>query len=117
MAGKSDEKLIQPLKDICLKIETEVNIQQHVSDLKKYFNKGGFYECHCFIELLEVLSRNPKLPEAKTSEVFKLLDALLHDGDKNKDAILGRFYNFIRVNEVGAIKLLLLLHLSDFLHF
>lgn len=97
----NNENFLQPLKAICLKIEKSEDVHQNIADLKNFISKGSFYEYYSFIELLDVLARNSKLQAETLSEIFKLLDSLLREGTNNKDAIIGRCYNFIIEHKVS----------------
>lgn len=100
--ANNNEKVLKPLKEICQRIETENDCSKHAADLKKLIQKGAFYEYYSFIELLEILSRNPKLPTKNKNEIFKLLDLVLREGSGDKDSCLSRLYNFLIKNRVSC---------------
>lgn len=99
----NNEKFLQPLKVICLKIEKSEDVHQNIANLKKYIKKGSFYEYYSFIELLDVLARNLILPAETLTEIFTILASILRDGTNNKDAIIGRCYNFIIEHKVSLL--------------
>lgn len=96
------EKLLKPLRDIYQKIVNQPNeCTQHIKDLQNFALKGAFFEHFVFVEALETLTVNPKLPPNSVNDVFKLIENLLNDRVHNKDSIITSFYNFISKNKVS----------------
>lgn len=89
------EELINLLKEVCGRIESESDCSKPITDLQKYIDKGVFFEYYSFDELLKILERNKKLSKSKTDEIFKLLNSLLRDGPNDKNNIVNRLHKFI----------------------
>lgn len=95
-----NEKYLKPLKEICQKLVVDKECVKHVEDLRKLSGKGAFYEYYVFVELLEVLSKNPQLPKSKLKEVCQLLSELLREESSSKDSIINPLYNFVLKHKV-----------------
>lgn len=110
--AEQNEKHLKPLKEICQKLVVDKECVKHVEDLRKLTGKGAFYEYYVFVELLEVLSKNPQLPKSKVKEVLQLLSELLREESSNKDSIINRLYNFVIKHKVRYFALNVL-NISD----
>lgn len=95
------EKFLKPIKEICVKIETDEDCTEALDELKQLCAKGTFYEHHCFVEVLEVLKRKLTLPQETTKAIFRLLSSSIHSGASNKDSIIKRLYQFTNQNKVS----------------
>lgn len=97
--SESTEKLIQPIRNLCSKIEIDRDSDtiNHLKEIREIIKKGKFYESHallCLTDLLKKLPGNNKSSH-KIENILKELDCILHNPNGNYNLNIKNFCSFV----------------------
>lgn len=97
------EKLIKPIKDICVNIEKDVKIDNHLLNLEAIIKKDKFFETHSLIHLLQILTKVKN--EEKIQKILILIEKILQNTNGNYSNNMYQFYKFLNDIKVCNISL------------
>lgn len=97
------EKLLEPIREFCRKIESSKNNEQtkcYLDAIEAKVKEHQFYEQGSLSILMDLIKRKPNLDDDKLKGIFNIFKIVMNR-EKFKRSVLVLLYNYLTSSEVN----------------